>query len=129
MREILFRGQTACGKKEWVYGGIWQTEENDKLTIIFQREPYEELPVYAETVGQYTGIRDKTGTRIFEGDIVKFGCDEDCDKTGPIEWYEDTASFAIIYKENDIANFDWLNGTDLEVIGNIHDNPELLDKE
>lgn len=111
-------------QSRWIYGGIWNAKEKDERAIIYQREPdIDKFPVYAETVGQYTGLQDKNGTKIFEGDIVTFNCDE----IGTIEWDEDEAKFVIIYKENDIANFDNFYGTDLEVIGNIYDNPELLE--
>ena len=78
---------------------------------------------YADTVGQYTGVKDKNGTRIFEGDIVDISRDEE---RGVIKWDEDTARF-IISSDGISADFDNYWGKDLEVIGNIYDNQELCD--
>ena len=134
-REILFRGQTRRkGEKvrisgepvdsNWVYGGIFPGEGD--FSIIYQTKPkIEKFTVYSDTVGQFTGLTDKNGTRIFEGDIVR--CKDTlhevifCKISG-------CAFFGITMPDRgEIWNFDGITRADrMEVIGNIHDNPELL---
>ena len=139
MREILFRGQTRKkGEKvrldgspidsNWVYGGIFPNNKGGDFAIIYQQEPtIEKFTVYAETVGQYTGLTDKNGTRIFEGDIVK---DEQSGYEYVIKWFSEYACFALANKnghmEYDVDEFEMLVN-DLIVVSNIHDNPELLE--
>ena len=79
--------------------------------------------MYADTVGQYTGIRDRNEKQIFEGDIVDIFKNEE---RGVIQWDEDTARF-VISMSGVVADFDNYWGKDLEVIGNIYDNPDLCE--
>lgn len=136
MRELLFRGQTRrFGEKiknfagdpmpsNWVYGGVFhQNDRGGAFSIIYSYDPIEKHPVYADTVGQYTGINDKNGTKIFEGDIVDISREEE---RGVIKWDEDTARF-IILSDSISASFDNYWGKELEVIGNIYDNQDLCD--
>ena len=73
---------------------------------------------------QWTQLKDKNGKEIYEGDIVYVICE---DGNAVIEWDEDSAKFSIKF-DDWIADFDWYSGKDLEVIGNIYENPELLNK-
>ena len=164
MREILFRGQTrkngekvemATGEKvpgHWVYGGIFPGTGD--YSIIYGGETEKDLErhvVYSETVGQYTGLTDKNGRRIFEGDIVRYTFDSPDDptatenglkvRTGRIFWSDWRASFSVTAGRNlstainnDVAVYvrgrqvyEYVRGANtVEVIGNIHDNPEML---
>lgn len=136
MRELLFRGQTRrFGERiknfagdpmpsNWVYGGIFhQNDRGGAFSIIYTYNPIEKCPVYADAVGQYTGINDKNGIKIFKGDIVEIYRNEE---RGVIKWDEDTARF-IISLNGINADFDNYWGKDLEVIGNIYDNRDLFD--
>lgn len=139
MREILFRGKR-IDNGEWVVGGIvHQTDYYgsavDRYFIIdgSSTQDYDigfEYEVNPTTAGQYTGLTDKNGKKIFEGDIIEASDFSAEDGYGVIEWDDDIARFAII-GELLACDFDnyrvpshW--GRDVEVIGNIHDNPELI---
>lgn len=142
MRKIKFRGKTACcqlatAEDVWVYGGVHSIFENDDTCYIsvnnyFEKNKSEKLLVKKETVGQYTGLHDKNGKEIYEGDIVKIN-DEIITQ---VIWDKDYLGyFLYANEENSIEYFE--NGEQplydywesIEVIGNIHDNKELLDTE
>lgn len=133
MREILFRAKSVYSG-EWIYG---VPVSNGYITCIFNLiDGLSELKgfqVKSETVGQYTGLCDKNGVKIFEGDILKTR------EYGKISDYiivDGFDTFAVIYKpcrfrlvnRNRRFNFVDIRRDQLEVIGNVHDNPELLEK-
>lgn len=126
-REIKFRGKR-IDNGEWVYGDLLQPTEICDIYEIANCESidgtrYEVIP---DTIGQYTGLHDKKGKEIYEGDIV---VDKEDEVMGEITWNEEEASFyfSILY-ENGTYEEEKLNdwASVLEVIGNIYDNPELL---
>lgn len=84
----------------------------------------EEEPILLDTLGQHTGLKDKNGNKIFRGDIV-YVIPED--ENGVVEWDNDTARY-IVSTDNTVYDFDYLYGHDLEIIGNVYDNPELLEE-
>lgn len=144
MREILFRGQTRkfgekvniAGEKlpgNWVYGGIFMGTGDH--SIIYGGEMKEEIKknvVYSDTVGQFTGLKDKNGKKIFEGDVVRYSMREiggkDSFATNPVIFAEGGFAVGCYFLNHWL--WDGLDGNiridGIEVIGNIHDNPELL---
>ena len=139
MREILFRGQTNNGK--WEYGSLLspnQFNEIPHIVYIDYLNEYGEIgeisaPVIPETIGQYTGLTDKNGKKIFEGDICRFKRFNDV-HVGKIVFNVKTASFIMWYQPivgayGEKATQKMLLSVcdNIEVIGNIHDNPELLE--
>jgi uncharacterized phage protein (TIGR01671 family) len=150
MREILFRGRNkhSC---EWEFGCYYkQTEfygdEIEDHVIITSREElsYDQAlvcySVQPETVGQFTGLTDKNGTKIFEGDVIQFHKFRyEPDWVGVVRYenchYIATGRMPLAYEkrmgeEAFYCPFEVvISGIDKEtikVIGNIHDNPELL---
>lgn len=135
MREILFRGQTRKkGEKvrldgtpidsNWVYGGVFPNNKGGDFAIIYQQYPeIKKYTVYADTVGQYTGLLDKNGKKIFKGDIVKYG---DTVHKVVFEQRNGTAYFGLVYSTLETLSFGYYQDLkQIEVIGNIYDNPEL----
>src|SRR5690554_2958776 len=134
-REILFRGKR-IDNGEWVYG-FYVREEGLKgdgfhsisHTIITKREPFRlyQDRVYVDTVGQYTGLKDRNGVKIFEGDYIYHHWHKD---TAYLVWHERYICFVGKPFEGDTSktyHYQKPDEPDLEVIGNIHDNPELLE--
>ena len=132
MREILFRGKE---KGQWVYGYYWKFEQNGKEVHVI-RDGADNLLKFnhicePESIGQYTGLTDKNGKKIFEGDIISyFGRDL---LNSEVVFYKNAFMFRFIseyvqkirqQKYDLIFQNVSICG---EVIGNIHDNPELVE--
>ena len=142
MREILFRGKQV-DNGEWIEG--FYTQKMNPYTpnglpikhFILDLAPFG-ADVLPETVGQYTGLTDRNGKRIFEGDIVRL-----IDEHNEIEW----TAVVVFGNPNSEYNWGWQlkaigefdgnkdillwvdmeeSGAYCEIIGNIHDDPELL---
>lgn len=145
MKNLSFRGKR-IDNGEWVEGGsiirqiihegltiehnIYIANAGEEFTAIHDTETGNMLSIeqgtfYAvdpETVGQWTGLTDQNGKRIFDGDIVDILTENE--EIGVVEWDDggyivSADGFCVDFLHN-------INGTDVEVIGNIHDNPELL---
>ena len=131
MREILFRGKRV-DNGEWVYG--WLCRVGDKYANIVEKDTEVLCSVSTKTIGQYTGLTDKNGKKIFEGDIIKIVPDYDySDDYSISKVYSYNGVFCVDYHGDDFDSTalgfleDYLPDGDFEVIGNIHDNPELLE--
>lgn len=152
-REILFRGKRV-DNGEWVEGYLFKQWNRTFLLWGMTGDVPNMTEVVPETVGQYTGLTDKNGKKIFEGDIVEYS-DEEC--YYPEEYTEfigeivfEKGAFGIGCREDLPIDLDyWCNNDNfvslweiywnlnccdhelpmLEVIGNIHDTPELLEVE
>ena len=134
MREILFRGKR-LDNGEWVYGNfcmdaLEQTRGLCGLDGFIRRyntdtKRMEMYEVDRETIGQYTGLVDKNGRRIFEGDIVK---SIETKETGVVQFFHEYSAFMVWCKSSNEVGFLYECTSIDEVIGNIHDNPELLEE-
>nr|DAP16354.1 MAG TPA: YopX protein [Caudoviricetes sp.] len=132
MREILFRGKRK-DNGEWVYGNYAVTDNNEKQHFIFQNKAFE-FEVDPETVGQYTGITDDNEKKIFEGDILGVTNDDpDYDYITKVYLDCDTLCVDVQGQDYDYTSIGfaieiWDDECDqVEIIGNIYDNPELLE--
>lgn len=153
MMEVLFRGQTRkfgekvnmAGEKlpgNWVYGGAFQGDGDFSIIYGWKNPDNEVLDVnkhvvYSETLGQYTGAKDKHGNKIFEGDILHGYFEDCCEDCGYTEFYiyveyradhKHGCGFFLIDPmcPDDINILDTATAVEYEVIGNIHDIPEFL---
>lgn len=133
MREIIFRGKSSYGV--WVYGSlIWtgkfccilENEDSDRYDYPYLDADLgtidgQAIPIRFSTIGQYTGLTDKNGKKIFEGDIVRGMMD--WGQAGMIE------SVVDIGFKNSVGGYRWnyFDMDTVEVIGNVYDNPELFE--
>ena len=134
MREILFRGKR-FSNGEWVIGGIMKTFhpnydcENEEEFLSQSPNCYcicannKDYFVEQTSIGQYTGLTDKNGKKIFEGDIIRV----DDTEIAVVE-YDETSAFYMAVFDRAESDFGSLIGQypNVEIIGNVHDNPELV---
>ena len=139
MREYKFRGKTkshfgdghgnvVISKNTWIYGGI--TYDEDRVWI--DTKYHGQIIVDKETVGQFTGLHDKNGKEIYEGDIVS---KETFDDTKPnyrnisyakVVWIEELASYHLVNKDEKILWDLAYDKYNIKVSGNIYENSDLL---
>lgn len=146
MREIKFRGRDIEGK--WLYGDLINSKINSTPTaFIFPADApnsYDRYSVNPNTIGQFTGLKDKNGKDIYEGDIVRkkeiggYGYEY----IGVVRYYEKDCRYAIdITATNEFSTRELFTvgesvindgyctikyTTEYEILGNVYDNPELL---
>lgn len=130
-REILFRGKQ-IDNGEWEVGGVFSSKNYTGIIVNAMRW----VEVDPETVCQYTGLTDKNGRKIFEGDIVKFKHGGEFHDRGiwyrnyVIEYVNTFHTYGLRFRNQSIhfaCKKSIISMHDVEVIGNIFDNPELLE--
>lgn len=127
MREIIFRGKR-IDTGEWVYGNFLQDGGLcfiGKNIEVFKEAPFNECLVNPDTVGQYTGLKDRNGKEIWEGDTVGYRFTDSSSVTGKVVWWGARCGFYIRTRENDYYELT----EHCQVIDTFSDNPELLEEE
>lgn len=131
MREIIFRGKY-YRTGEWVYGipvkeSLIGSDDAYFPQIIPERNgihrSIDRVSVVEETIGQYTGLTDKNGARIFEGDILQ---NYTKTRTFIVEWSESCGMFALKEINDNDSDFCDYDGFELVIVGNVFDNPDLI---
>jgi uncharacterized phage protein (TIGR01671 family) len=155
MREILFRGKR-CDNGEWVEGLPIKTYDTEigknsvdyanPVPVVLMASGrivlecgYDEVPFFnideypivnPETISQFTGLKDSNGNKIFEGDIIQ---SIESGETGEIQYFPELATFLIFVRCSIRCSNSYLDylgeikPSIIKVIGNIHDNPELME--
>ena len=121
MRTIKFRAKSILND-EWLYGDLVHSADNKRFAILVNdKDSYDECEVAPETVGQFTGLKDKNGKEIFEGDILDFN-----GITVEVRFVRGV--FALLANGNLDDELCGDCRTDLfaKVIGNVYENPDIL---
>lgn len=127
MRQIKFRGKETSKPNRWMIGHYY--EENGASFIWVKGEMKNwPIEVDAETVGQFTGLLDKNGKEIYEGDIILLGKNKTY--TAQIVYRNDSLRIYSVggYFIGDLYYIRQCGIDNCKVIGNIHDNPEMVDE-
>lgn len=122
MREILFRGKR-IETGEWVDGNLFVSDTNARTYILCgSRTATIDWEVDPSTICQYTGLKDKKGKRIFEGNIIRWNDWNGDDQEGAVVWDPEFGRFAVFLDGAQSVGVNSHLGTNVKVIGDIHDN-------
>lgn len=142
MREILFRGKaihrdegchrTEYQNGEWVYGLVTKLYDEQFKNLpaeMTNTNGISGIEIDYKTIGQYTNMLDKNGKKIFEGDIIDFFGRSDGDGYGVVKYDAEGTEFEFEYDNfyEGLGRSYWPEN--VEVVGNIYDNPEILGDE
>ncbi len=124
MKQIKFRAIVTGNKPSWIHGYYVESYGNSFIVTGFNKDNSEHYfhEVIPESVGQFVGLLDKNGKEIYEGDIIKVGYDEKY--TLFVKWSRD--HYELSNNEVDVISMQGPSTDAMRVIGNIHENPELL---
>ena len=120
MREIKFRGK--YGNNPWLYGSLVTRNRNNNG--IQERNSSVTILVDDGSIGQYTGMNDSMGKEIYEGDIVRTSDNDD--ELAVVEWDDEDLRFTVTHGNVVNGLGEGYYSREVEVIGNMYDNPELL---
>lgn len=140
-RDILFRGKRT-NNSQWVYGSYWHYScSNTHQHLVFNDDVSVWVSVDPDTVGRFSGLTDRNGTKIFEGDIIRWHDNTELSVSGQIAEvcfgkYRDAESvfdniyplgFYIRFSDKNCVTISWLDEFKnyFDIIGNIYDNPEF----
>lgn len=131
MKEIEFRG-ISKHTKEWVYGGYFKDGE-EHFIVSGNGGNLRTTPVFSETLGQYTGLKDENSKKIYKGDIARAYGGEYChghyeyDSKCIVKWQSCGFDMVTVKEGYGIGWGFCDNPEHIEVIGNFYENPELLE--
>lgn len=133
MRDVKFRGQSKQ-TGAWLYGSLIRRGERCFILPFTGKMRAADTEVIPATVGQYTGLKDRKGIAIYEGDVIRSPLSEDKTRPHRIFYHTGNAAFmGALVDRKELCYLrldqDWIYKFGKEVIGNIHDNPELLKNE
>lgn len=133
MRETKFRGKR-LDNGEWIEGDLLRMNGHWFIFLDPAPEGIDKYAVDPATVGEFTGLKDKNGKEIYEGDVIRSPLSEDKTRPHRIFYHTGNAAFmGALVDRKELCYLrldqDWIYKFEKEVIGNIHDNPELLKDE
>ena len=127
MREIKFKGIDNAND-EWIYGSLVKVDEDYYILEDGETQAHSYNKVDENSIGQYTGLKDKYNNEIYEGDILELTYFDDSKNVMYVS-YNDSAKFVLIEQVKNLSiNMEFFDKENMEVIGNIYEDKELLRK-